>query len=207
MSGSTASAAIPDEDLVFRFRAGEEDAFSQLYTRYRQRVLATAYRIMRDPEDAQDAAQEIFLKIYHRLPEWNSERSSLSTWLYRLAANHAIDMWRARIRRCRHEVAVEHADLTAARITDETCSRTPLQYLEYEERRTVVRRWADSLPGLQRKLFFLRYFLGFSLEEIADAENRSIGTVKGSLFRAANSVKGKAIRGIAGMDRRIAGKK
>jgi RNA polymerase sigma-70 factor, ECF subfamily len=195
MNGSMAAAMISDEDLVFRFRAGEEDAFSQLYARYRQRVLATAYRIMRDPEDAQDAAQEIFLKIYRRLPEWKSERSSLSTWLYRVAANHAIDMWRMRRRRCRHEVPAGDADLKVTRTPeDERWSQTPLRALERKEETATVRKWADSLPGLQRKFFLRRYLLGFSLEEIAVLERRSLGTVKGSLFRATHSIKEKANR-------------
>jgi RNA polymerase sigma-70 factor, ECF subfamily len=192
MNRSIANTMVPDEDLVFRFRAGEEDAFSQLYARYRRRVFATAYRIMRNPEDAQDAAQEIFLKIYRRLPEWNSDRSSLSTWLYRLAANHAIDMWRVRSRRSRHETPGEDTERTIAQIPDESFRSSPSLVLEWAEIHATVSGWADSLPRLQKKLFFLRYFLGLSLEEIATAEKRSIGTVKGLLFRATHSIRAKA---------------
>jgi RNA polymerase sigma factor (sigma-70 family) len=198
MDGSMAITMVPDEDLVFRFRAGEEEAFSQLYARYRRRVFATAYRIMRNPEDAQDAAQEIFLKIYRRLPEWNSDRSSLSTWLYRLAANHAIDMWRVKNRRSRYETATENADTSVARIPDESIRTSPSLALEWKEQRATVSSWAESLPRLQKRLFCLRYFLGLSLEEIAAAEKRSIGTVKGLLFRATHSIRDKARRTPAG---------
>jgi RNA polymerase sigma factor (sigma-70 family) len=194
MNGTMSVTMIPDEDLVFRFRAGEENAFSQLYDRYRRRVLATAYRIMRDPEDAQDAAQEIFLKVYRRLPEWKSEKSNLSTWLYRLAANHAIDMWRMKRRRCRCEVVWEQASQTLDAIPDESFCQGPFSVFEREEQRVILTAWADSLPRLQKRLFFLRYFLGLSLEEIAAAEKRSIGTVKGLLFRAKHAIRAKACR-------------
>jgi RNA polymerase sigma-70 factor, ECF subfamily len=194
MNGNIAAAMAPDEDLVFRFRAGEEDAFSQLYARYRRRVFATAYRIMRNPEDAQDAAQEIFLKLYRSLPDWNSEKSRLSTWLYRMAANQAIDMWRVRNRRCQNEVTGEGAGKIVARVVDENAAQLPFQALHSKERSFILKQWTESLPRLQRRFFILRYFLDLSLEEIARVEHRSLGTVKGLLFRATHSVRVKASR-------------
>jgi len=88
-----------DEELVSRTIGGEEDAFSQLYDRYRRPVFATAYRIIQDSEEAQDATQEIFIKIYRSLRQWNPGKAKFSTWLYRLACNQAIDSWRRRQRR------------------------------------------------------------------------------------------------------------
>jgi deoxyxylulose-5-phosphate synthase len=88
-----------DEDLVEGTLGGDENAFSQLYERYRQPVYATAYRIIQSAEDARDATQEVFVKLYRSLRSWNPRKASFSTWIYRLASNHAIDCWRARNRK------------------------------------------------------------------------------------------------------------
>ena len=73
MASYAITKLLPDEDLVHRCRQGEDDAFTMLYDRYRRRVLLTAYRIIRNPEDARDATQEIFLKAYLSLRQWDSD--------------------------------------------------------------------------------------------------------------------------------------
>ena len=93
------ASSVSDEDLVERTLLGDESAFSELYDRYRRPVFSTAYRIIQNPEEAMDATQEIFVKLYRSLPGWNARKASFSTWLYRLASNHAIDCWRLRRRR------------------------------------------------------------------------------------------------------------
>ncbi len=176
----TTLSLLPDEDLVHRFRLGEDDAFAHLYARYRQRVLRTALRIVRNADDAQDATQEIFIKLYRALPGWDSGRARLSTWLYRMAANHAIDTWRARRRRMP----------PASSDFEPPCdARTPLVLLEQSEMAGEVLRCALQLPRLQKRLFLHRYFCGRPLEEIARREGRSLGTVKGLLHRATRTVR------------------
>lgn len=196
MASCNVASLISDEDLVHRCRAGEEDAFSELYGRYRRRVLATAYRIMKNPEDAQDATQEIFLKMYRSISEWDSERSQLSTWLYRLAANHAIDCWRVQHRRLKSEIAGEAGQTATSRLRDVDPRHVPYHVLENKELVGRLRRCIDSLPQLQRRFFVLRHFYGLTLKGIAAAEHRSIGTVKGLLFRATRTVR-RRLRNVA----------
>jgi len=185
--------SLPDEDLVRLWRGGEEDAFSQLYRRYRLPVLSTAYRIMRNPEEAQDATQEIFLKVYRSLPQWDPAKSRLSTWLFRLASNHAIDRWRLRHRRQRLESTTVISDpvkpLCAA-----TDPAGPHAMLMRKEVALQIRRSIQALPRLQRRFFVLRYFQGLRLHEIALLEGRTIGTVKGLLFRACRIVRRRLSR-------------
>ncbi len=180
--------SLPDEDLVRRCRQGEDDAFTLIYDRYRRRVLLTASRIMRNHEDARDATQEIFLKAYLSLRQWNSDKSRLSTWLYRLASNHAIDCWRARGRRARTEECRDTAAGESAikALPDEGLA--PDRELERKEQADLFRRCVERLPALQKRIFVLRYYRGLSLAEIAGCEGRSLGTVKGSLYRATQSV-------------------
>lgn len=179
--------SISDEQLVERSLGGDEDAFRVLYERYRRRVIATVRRIVHDPEDARDVAQEVFAKVYRSLSTWDARRSKFSTWLYRLASNHAIDCWRSRRRNV--EVSLDSEDLTArtgmrAARADAVMSFHPERDLEQKERIAQIRRSVESLPPLQRKIFFLRHFRGFRLQEIAASEGHKLATVKTSLYRA-----------------------
>jgi len=178
-----------DEDLVANTLRGEEEAFSQLYDRYRQRIYATVYRIIQDAAEAQDATQEVFIKLYRSLSDWNPQRAKFSTWLYRLAANQAIDFWR--IRRRRHET--QPAELSDREALPDRgigdAILTPFGTLKQKESIEQIRRCVDDLPELQKKVFLLRYFEDLKLEEIADMEDCSLGTVKTSLFRATHAVR------------------
>jgi RNA polymerase sigma-70 factor (ECF subfamily) len=193
MDAFTTSNVMPDEDLVFRFRGGDEDAFSHLYARYNRKVLKTAYRIVRNPEDAQDAAQEIFLKLYRALPHWDCTRARLSTWLYRMAANHAIDCWRFHQRR--PETTQDFATSDPGRMSND--QQTPHAVLVRNEKLLELDRCVETLPPLQRRFFVLRYLHGMTLEEIAEAEGRSLGTVKGLLYRATHAVRRRLRRTIS----------
>lgn len=180
---------LPDEDLVRRWRNGEEEAFSQLYHRYRKPVLSTAYRIIRNPEEAKDATQEIFLKVYRSLSDWDPGKSRLSTWLYRLAANHSIDRWRVQRRRREVEYGVGLAGGAHFRRFVSDAGAGPFSLLARKEMAGELFRCARLLPRLQHRFFVLRYMHSQTLEEIARAEGRSIGTVKGLLFRASRTVR------------------
>ena len=188
MASLAVLVTVPDEDLVRRCCQGESDAFAVIYGRYRRRVLMTANRIIRDPEDAQDATQEIFLKAWISLWQWNPGKSRLSTWLYRLAANHAIDCWRARRRRATTGLANEVSTEGLPPEFAADAREAPDRELERKEEHSELCRYVSRLPRLQRRMFVLRHFHGLSLNEIARREGRSLGTVKGSLHRATRAM-------------------
>ncbi len=191
------TSTLSDEDLVERTLGGDEHAFSELYDRYRHPVYATAYRIIQNAEEAQDATQEIFIKLYRSLPVWIREKAKFSTWLYRLAANHAIDCWRARRRRSETQVLGESGDEEWREYSLGEAIRSPYSEVEGREQVDEIRRRVDYLPELQKKVFVLRYFQEMRLEEIAVVENCSLGTVKTSLFRATQTIR-KALRRFMG---------
>jgi RNA polymerase sigma-70 factor (ECF subfamily) len=188
---------LPDEDLVKGALAGDEDAFSQLYERYRRPVYATAYRIIQSAEDAQDATQEIFVKLFRSMSAWEGNKSKFSTWLYRLAANHAIDRWRVRRRLAEEQLSNHPGEHPGHESAIGEAIRSPFRQLESREQVEEIRRCVDLLPELQKKVFVLRYFQELKLEEIAEMESCSLGTVKTSLFRASNTIR-KALRRFRG---------
>ena len=188
MHGNT----ITDEELVSRCLCGEEDAFGLLYERYRFRVFGTAVRILRDREEARDAVQEVFTKVFRMLSTWDPGRAKFSTWLYRLAANHVIDIWRLQHRKS--EIPLEAGELSSAwnASSHNGSFRNaffPEREVEKRERLDAIRRCVDALPPFQKRIFLLRHFQGLRLQEIAESEGRKLATVKTSLHRASQTLR------------------
>jgi RNA polymerase sigma-70 factor (ECF subfamily) len=178
-----------DERLVKSVLGGDDFAFSQLYERYRQSIYSAAYRIMRNPEDAQDAAQEIAFKVYRSLHQWDVHKSRLSSWIYKIAVNHSIDCQRLRRRRKESQFP-ENASNHDLRYEVPDCfARSPLNEIENKEQVDAVLQYAVTLPNPQRRIFIDRYFDDLKLEEIAHIERCNLGTVKSSLHRATHAVR------------------
>jgi RNA polymerase sigma-70 factor (ECF subfamily) len=184
---------IPDEELVESTLGGDEHAFSELYERYRRPVYSTAYRITQNAADAQDATQEIFVKLFRSLRSWNPRRAKFSTWLFRMAANQAIDSWRQRRRRAEDQIPAGGSGRALLDKTLREAIRSPYRDVESRDSLGEVRRSIDALPELQKKVFILRFFQELKLGEIAEIEGCSLGTVKTSLFRATQTVR-RALR-------------
>ena len=169
-----AFAAAAEEALVRRAQAGDRDAFRSLYQAYQDRVFATAYRIAGDRETAADLTQEVFVKVFEELPGFRFG-SRFSTWLYRVAANHAIN---------KASETARHARLNE-RVAREKPSVAPAAPAAHD--RFADERIQAALGGLSVKLrvvTVLRYLEGLSYEEIAEALDLSVGTVKSRLFLA-----------------------
>jgi len=183
---------LADEILVERSLRGDEEAFRLLYERYRLQVYTTMARILRDRIDAQDATQEVFIKVYRALSGWNPGRARFSTWIYRLAANHAIDCWRARRRRAEiglaeAESAVEAKSQERAKFGAGVCLAD--RVLEEREKVAGIRRCLRDMSTMQKRIFVLRHVQGLKLREISAIEGYTLGTVKGSLHRAIRLVR------------------
>jgi len=183
------SGSLSDESLVKAFLGGDEDAFTQLYERYRFRIYSAAFQIVRNPEEAQDATQEIFIKLYRSLDKWNVQISKLSTWIYRMAVNHAIDYWRVRSRRAESQLSGDNGDLILQANGTGNTACSPFTAARHREEISLIRGYIKKLPDLQRKTFIGRYFKELKLVEIAELENCNIGAVKSALHRATYAVR------------------
>src|ERR1700687_2918622 len=179
----SAMEAVPDEDLVSRVLAGEEEIFELLVRRYQPRILSHVARMIGNREDALDLSQEIFVKVFQALDRYNPE-FKFSTWLFRIAGNAAIDHLRKRRLRT---IPLEPSDSEGQRVSSpeyRNLGPDPYATLRNAERGDAIASAIQSLPQEFRELIALRHFTGLSYEEIAEIKGMPLGTVKNKLFRA-----------------------
>ncbi|NLY50156.1 MAG: sigma-70 family RNA polymerase sigma factor [Firmicutes bacterium] len=180
---------VPDEALVRQSRQGSEEAFRLLVERYQAKIYNLAYRLLGNPEDASDLTQEVFCRVYVKLPAFRGE-ASLSTWVYRIANNLCLDELRRRGRR--PQVSLD-ASLSGEQPPREVTSSDPGP-AELSLRRASLARLQEliaALPLEQKTAVVLRDIQGLSYEEMAQVLGCSLGTVKSRLNRARRTLRDK----------------
>ncbi|MFN7972244.1 MAG: sigma-70 family RNA polymerase sigma factor [Acidobacteriota bacterium] len=181
-SGRDAGTARPtpdpeDADIVRRCRRGEEDAWTLLVGRHRQRVFHLAYQFVGDVAEAEDLVQEIFLRLYGSLHRFD-ENLSFKAWLTAVGRNYLIDHYR---RHRRQRALLTGGDDALRTIPDG--SPSPVGNVERRERSELLRRGLQALPEALKKAVVLRDVQGYSYEEISKALAIPVGTVKSRINR------------------------
>lgn len=172
-----------DQDLVARCRGGDREAFAELVRKYQNRVLTLATRMLDNRSEAEDVAQDIFIKVFQSLHDFRGA-SRFSTWLYRVTVNHCLNYIRRRTRQQQTLVGAEPAEWM-----QESPTSNPHKRLEEKERWVLVQAKLQVLSPEHRTIILLRDFEGLSYEEIADVLQLETGTVKSRLHRARMELK------------------
>ena len=176
-----------DQQLVERVQAGDKAAFDVLVRKYQHRVLKLVSRFVSDAAEAEDVAQEAFLKAYRALASFRGD-SAFYTWLYRIAINTAKN---ALVSNRRRPVDFD-LDLQDPEQYDRHArlkeGDTPEGVLLTEEIRSVVEKAMEQLPEDLRTAIVLRELEGLSYEEIAEAMDCPVGTVRSRIFRAREAI-------------------
>lgn len=163
-----------EEAIVTRVLSGDSEAFAELIERYKVAVFNLCARMLGDPTEAEDAAQEVFVRAYTQLHSYQPGRR-FSTWLLSIASHYCIDMLRRR---------KPIVDLDAIAFWKQSDQPEPEERALTGETRDEVRELLNQLPDKYRGVTILRYWQDMSYEEIAEATNLSVATVKTRLFRA-----------------------
>lgn len=171
-----------DSVLIEKFIAGNQNAFELLVKRYQNRVISVILRFVKNPDDASEIAQEVFLKVWKALPSFRGE-SSFYTWLYCIAANTAKNFLSTQSRRPQYTEAYddEDGDFLDRQTPD---NDTPENLLTTEELKTVIFSTIENLSEDLKMAITLREIEGLSYEEIAQIMDCPIGTVRSRIFRA-----------------------
>jgi RNA polymerase sigma-70 factor (ECF subfamily) len=168
---------LTDEQLVDRLRIDEARAFPQLYHRYKHRVYAYCYRLLRHPQNAEDATQETFLKVHRSLHQLEKS-ASLLTWVFSIARNEAFTI----LRRVR---SAEELDEETETMWDDD---SPLDRMVERERAEIVQHCLSLLRPAYRELLILREYEQLSYAEIAQITGRTESAVRSGLFKARKAI-------------------
>ena len=183
----TPGADPTDQVLVERVQAGDKRAFDLLVLKYQHKVLKLVSRFVNNPAEAEDVAQEAFLKAYRALPSFRGD-SAFYTWLYRIAINTAKNAIVSNRRRpVDFDLDLQDPDQYErhGRLKDED---TPEGMLLTDEIRETVGRAIEGLPEDLRTAIVLRELEGLSYEQIARAMDCPVGTVRSRIFRAREAI-------------------
>lgn len=174
---SILSAGSTQEDLIKQAKGGDRAAFDKLVVEILPQVLAVAYRMLNDRAEAEDLAQDVMVKLWQNLANYDEEKAKLSTWLYRITANRCLDT----LRRKRPEQLDDDYD--------EAIPPGQFEALAHKELGLTVETALQSLPERQRLALILFHYEGASLAETSQALDCSIDAVESLLARARRKLK------------------
>lgn len=172
-----------DRELVRRAQKEDKEAFEELVRRHQARVFAVAGGILRNKEDVEDIAQQVFLKAYFSLKRFD-QRAAFSTWLYKITVNECWDLLRKRkVRPLLYEADLSEEQARQYGASEEREEQAQ-DVSERLEKRQELERLLDCLEERDRTMLVLKEVQGFSVEEIAEILGINGNTVKVRLFRA-----------------------
>ncbi|MFH0839840.1 MAG: sigma-70 family RNA polymerase sigma factor [Candidatus Omnitrophota bacterium] len=176
-----------DSALVSAFQRGDKSAFDRLVLKYKDMVFNLCYRFLGNREEADDCAQETFIKVYRSLKNFRLE-SAFSTWLYRIAVNTCKNKITSLEYRHRKNTIALNAERKSEdgfyTLEIKDGSLSPKEILEKKEKDMLLQRAIDSLPEDQKAIVVLRDIEGLSYGEISEIGGYKLGTVKSKLARA-----------------------
>jgi RNA polymerase sigma-70 factor, ECF subfamily len=154
--------------LVDRCLTGDQQAYAELFERYKQLVYRTAYLMLGEAADADDALQEIFLKVFQALPSFDPARAGFTTWLHQITVNHCLNQ-----RRRRGFALLSFQRLPAVALVQDPRPGEQ-RFADHQELRAALARLSPKL----RAVAVLRYYHELSYQEIAQILDLPMGTVK-----------------------------
>lgn len=186
---------LTDQELVKRCKRGDQRAFRVLVDKYQRRAFGVAIGILRNPDDAMDAAQEAFIKVFRYIDGFKGD-SSFYTWLYRIVVNVCIDHCRkhGKMRPVEYDETFKRRDeIEAVPLTANTRAMNPGIAFDQQELGGVLQEAMGKLSENHRTILLLREVEGLSYEEIAEVMDCHLGTVMSRLHHARKNLQ-KALK-------------
>lgn len=183
---------LTDEEIIKRMKRGDRNAFNELVKGYESKVVNAAFGMLSNREDAYDAAQEVFIRIYKSIGAFKGQ-SSLTTWIYRITVNICNDALRKRQRTAQTISINGESDDENPVMELQDTSPTPEEAAESNEAQKAVREAIGDLSEEYRQIITLCDLQGLSYDEAAQILQCPTGTVKSRLNRARNSLRKKLL--------------
>lgn len=181
-----------DMALVERIKAGDIDAFEELFNRYQKRIYNLIYRMVDNEQDANDLTQEVFIRVYNSINTIRTD-ASFAAWIRTVAINITRDFFRKKKRTVKTDsydaaINMDNGDIERQ---IEDISPNPHNILESKETSKIVEKAISSLSQQHKEVIILHHIDGQDVENIAAALNLPVGTVKSRLARARDNLKRK----------------
>jgi RNA polymerase sigma-70 factor (ECF subfamily) len=168
-----------DKELMLCVANGDTHAFATLTMRHGQYMFAVAYRMLADTAQAEDAVQDVLIKVWTAAPQWQPTTAKWTTWLHTVLVRHCLDMLRKR---------KPAADVDVGDVVDDI-ARSPLQLVVNNERRLHVLAALQRLPEQQRAAVILTYYHGLSNAEVAQVLGSTVKAVESMLVRGRKALR------------------
>jgi len=167
-----------DVEIMAAIANGDESALRSLYERYGRIVYSVSYRVTADAHLAEECTQDVFVRVWRRARDFDPARAKVSTWLFAIARNRAIELWRSRTRR----LDGGHVDgLDAAGAVVDDTAADPAELVAAADEAVRISEALGCLPPEQLEALQLAYFDGLTHHEIAERLRLPLGTVKGRI--------------------------
>ena len=173
---------MSDEELVEKIKKGDIDAYEEIIKKYENKVCGIIYHMIKNQNDVEDLAQEVFIKVYKNLSKFKGD-SSLYTWIYKITVNLCLDEVKKRknIIYLDEKLEVEDGELERELPSSD---KTQVELYEEKELKEKLHKCIGKLPEKQSVMIVLRDIKGFSYEEISEITSVKLGTVKSQINRA-----------------------
>ena len=180
--------SIEEKALLERFHKGDESIFEEIVREHTGKLVGLAWRLVGTREDAEELAQEAFLRLHRSLPDFRGD-SLIGTWLYRTTTRLAIDfLRRERIKRKVFFFRQDNDSPDPVELARD-CRQTPGEIFQTQEAMRSLRKSLQNLSSRQQVIFMLRHYEGLALKEIAEHLGLKTGTVKAHLHRAVTQLR------------------
>lgn len=178
---------IDEKELIKQAKSGNLKAYEEIIGLYEKKVFSTIYYMVKNDNEVEDIAQEVFIKIYKNLSNFKEE-SSLYTWIYRITVNVCIDELKKRKKVVYLDEKIDTKDgEVELQLPDD--SKSPTDIAEDNDLKDRLEKCIRKLPESQRMMIILRDIKGFTYMEIAEIMKMNLGTVKSKINRARASLK------------------
>lgn len=173
--------------LIKRTLEGDQESFEKIINLYKNYIFAIILNFIKDYEEVENVAQEVFLQVYLSLPAYKDD--NFKAWISRITTNKAIDSIRSKRRKFQENPMEEEGQIEVLKLSDE--KDDPLELLIEKEDSQELKQVLASLPQIYRDIIFKFYFEEKTYKEIAEEEDLSVKTIESRLYRGRNMLKEK----------------
>ena len=182
-------SSLTDEEIVEKIKGGAIELFEEIVRRYQRKLVNYIYRMINDFDSAMELCQEVFIKVFNSLDKYNPSYK-FTTWIHRISSNATID-WMRKKKIDAFSIDNDSDDSMSMSQQLPSDDLNPLQNLEMSQLQQRIEDAIEDLPFIYKQLIILRHINELSYDEISEAVDLPLGTVKNRIFRGREMLKAK----------------